>query len=175
MRKFLLLVALGVLAWIFMVPSCSTKFGCESASATAHADDGSCPESLDGAAHDQGWAAQRIASLPQREEGDSTHGLLYDSDGNETSLESGESGPEYETAKDLLPMRSKQAAGHVEAKAAAALRTAEEDFGVLVINNEPCDYASGVGCAEASALILSSGSTMVIWWPGGRTVVRGKG
>jgi hypothetical protein len=63
----------------------------------------------------------------------------------------------------------KQVAGHVEAKAAALMRYAEDRYGVLVINNPagPCPYASNIGCENAMRLILPKGSTIVVWWPGG--------
>lgn len=175
MRKFVFVVVLGVLAWIFVVPSCSTKFGCEAAGYVAHADSGSCPSSLDEAAQDRAWADARIAGLPQPDKGDRTNGLLYESDGEPIELESGESGDEYEAAEGFLRGRAggQQAAGHVEAKGAARLRNDDEVFGVLVINAEPCAYALRVGCVRVAALILASGSRLVIWSPKSRFEVQG--
>src|ERR1044072_4971139 len=84
-RKFVFFVALGVLAWIFVVPSCSTKFGCESAAAVAHADSGDCPSDVDEAAHDARWAADRLAAIAAEPE---TVGLFYDSDGAQLEFDS---------------------------------------------------------------------------------------
>lgn len=76
---------------------------------------------------------------------------------------------EYSTVLGDQP-KGKQAAGHVEPKAAAMMRTAGQVKGVLLINNPggPCPYASGIGCGQAMRLILPVGSTIVVWWPGGQ-------
>lgn len=170
----LVAVAIAVLAWIFVVPSCSTAFGCESAPATAHADSGSCPDGIDDAAEDAAWAADRIASI---KDDLITTGLLHDEDGTEVRIESGESGHAFERAWEYLQPYAgkqitdqpagKQAAGHVETKAAALMRDAEQTTGVLVINNPdgPCTYVSGAGCLTAIRLILPKGSSLVVWWP----------
>ncbi|MEU6261729.1 DddA-like double-stranded DNA deaminase toxin [Saccharopolyspora shandongensis] len=174
MRKALLTIAAIVVIIWWLSPG-SARFGCGSDQASAHAAAGSCPSSLEGAAEDAEWAADRIASMPVRGDGDPTTGLLYDSDGIETRITSGESGAAYEAAKGYISLPSKQVAGHVEAKAAATMRDAGETYAVLVLNNQPCTWASGVGCLRASAMILPSGSTMVLWWPnGGPTTVRGR-
>jgi hypothetical protein len=176
-RKLLVAVAIGVLAWIFVVPSCSTTFGCESAPATAHADSGSCPDDIDDAAADADWAADRITTI---KDDPITTGLLYDEDGTEHRIETGESGHAFERAWEYLKPYAgkqitdkpagKQAAGHVETKAAALMRDAEQTTGVLVMNNPdgPCTYVSGAGCLIAIRLILPKGSSLVVWWPGGR-------
>ncbi len=103
-----------------------------------------------------------------------TTGLLYtEADGeNPTTLTSGQSGDAFDLAWQYLqshsrqPPGSKQAAGHVELKAAALMRRDGDTYAVLVINSAPCTYASGIGCIRTSALILPKGSTMVVWWPG---------
>ncbi|TDQ04404.1 DddA-like double-stranded DNA deaminase toxin [Labedaea rhizosphaerae] len=183
MRKFVVAVVVAVLAWIFVVPSCSTTFGCESAPATAHADSGSCPDDIDEAAEDADWAADRIASI---EDDPVTTGLLYDEDGTEMRIESGESGDAYDLALEYLQVypssvvgdqpKGRQAAGHVESKAAALMRSAGQTSGVLVINHPrgPCPYASRVGCGAAMQLILPEGSTITVWWPGGHRAYRGR-
>jgi len=171
-RKFAVAVVVAVLAWIFVVPSCSTTFGCESATATAHADSGNCPDNVDDAAEDADWAADRIASL---EDADITTGLLYDEDGTEHRVESGERGDAYELAlsylRPVIGRTAPQAAGHVEPKAAALVRHAEQEQAVLVINNPegPCNYvAANIGCLRVVELMLPEGSTLTVWWPGGK-------
>jgi hypothetical protein len=127
----------------------------------------------------------RWAELQQRQltnaEATVTTGLLYtDTNGeNPTTLTSDERGSNFDLAWQYLqsvstikgqPLGSKQAAGHVEPKAAALMRHAGETYGVLVINNPagPCPYASGIGCVLAMRLILPKGSEMAVWWPGGQ-------
>jgi hypothetical protein len=48
-----------------------------------------------------------------------------------------------------------------------------DSYGVLVINNPdgPCPYVSDIGCEAAMRLILPKGSTIVVWWPGGKSKV----
>lgn len=88
-----------------------------------------------------------------------TTGLLYtDSNGEDpTTLTSEESGDAFALAWQYLqpasiikgqPLGSKQAAGHVEPKAAALMRYAGETYGVLVINN-PAGRART--CRESAA------------------------
>jgi SCP1.201-like deaminase len=183
-RKFLLVAALAILAWIFVVPSCSTKFGCAAAvGASAHAGNGDCPDSLQEAAQDSVWAADRLLSVAGE---DITTGLLYDEDGHEEKITSGRGGSAYDLALSYLKpyagsvLRDKppgsQVAEHVEAKAAAIMRDTGQTYGVLVINNPdgPCGYASGIGCTAAIELILPKGSTMVVWWPRGHQSYPGK-
>lgn len=183
MRKLFVAVVLAVLAWIFMVPSCSTTFGCESAPATAHADSGSCPDDIDEAAEDADWAVDRMATI---KDAPLTTGLLYDEDGTEIRIESGESGHAFELAMEYLGAypstvvrdrpQGKQAAGHTESKAAALMRDAGQTDGVLVINHPkgPCPFASNIGCGVAMQLILPEGSTITVWWPGGHRSYKGR-
>ncbi len=183
MRKFLFVVVLGVLAWIFVVPSCSTEFGCESAGgARAYAGSGECPSSSQAAAQDADWAADRMRFIA---DDDITTGLLYDEDGNEEKITSGRGGAHELAVEYLEPyagavLRDRppgsQVAEHVEAKAAAVLRDAEQSHGVLVINNPegPCGYASGIGCVAAIELILPAGTAMDVWWPRGHQRYTGR-
>ena len=167
-RKFLVVVALGVLAWIFVVPSCSTKFGCESAPATAHADDGNCPDDAEEAAQDANWARSRWATIKDRP---LTVGLFYDDDGVEHPFTSGE-GEEADHAAEVLrqvgaPSTAKgtyPAATHVEVKAAVAMRDADEETGVIVINHPDGPCVPGLGCSTAVPLVLPEGSSLVVWW-----------
>ncbi|HYS40155.1 MAG TPA: DddA-like double-stranded DNA deaminase toxin [Pseudonocardiaceae bacterium] len=48
----------------------------------------------------------------------------------------------------------------------AAVAHADEDCLHL---DGPCRYVSGIGCAAAMRLILPKGSTLVVWWPGGKS------
>jgi hypothetical protein len=106
--------------------------------------------------------------------------MLYDKDGHEEKIQTGESGHAFDLVVRYLQAyppsiirdqpKGQQAGGHVEAKAAALMRQVEQTTGVLVINNPegPCGYASGAGCAVIMQLILPTGSSVVVWWPGGR-------
>lgn len=170
MRKWLWIIALAVLAWIFVVPSCSAKFGCEAAGATAHAASEDCPSSLRAAAGDPEWAAARIASIATEP---ITTGLLYDDDGTEIEIDSKQSGEHFDLAlsylRPMLGNAARQAAGHVEPKAVALMRNGEQAYAVLVINNPqgPCGYTGGIGCERLAELMLPAGSELVVWWPGG--------
>jgi hypothetical protein len=110
-----------------------------------------------------------------------TTGLLYTETNGEdpTTITSGQSGTEFDLASQYLRAKAgsiirdqppgRQAAGHVEPKAAALMHHDRHAYGVLVINNDegPCTWASGPGCVALIELILPKGSTMVVWWPGG--------
>jgi hypothetical protein len=114
-----------------------------------------------------------------------TTGLLFtEANGeNPTTITSGHSGTEFQLALQYLQTypssvvkdlpKGQQAAGHAEAKAAALMRHDGDSYGVLVINNPdgPCPYVSGIGCEAAMRLILPKGSTIVVWWPGGKSKV----
>lgn len=183
LRKFMLGVGLAALVWVFVVPSCSDGFGCAAAgSQTTLADASDCPENLQEAAQDSEWAAERMRTIA--DDGITT-GLLYDEDGNEERITSGRGGAYGSVLAYLQPyggslLRDRppgsQVAEHVEAKAAAVLRDAEQTNGVLVINNPdgPCGYASGIGCIAAVELILRSGATMDVWWPQGHQRYTGR-
>lgn len=175
-------VALGLWFVVSHYPGGGGRFGCQAGAAVAHAEGGDCPTSASEAAGNARWAAARLATIA----GDSiTTGLLYDEDGHEEKIETGESGHAFDLAVQYLQPypstvvrgqpKGKQAAGHVEGKAAALLRNAGQVHGILVINNPtgPCPYASGAGCALIMQLILPKGSTIVVWWPGGRGTYEG--
>ena len=159
-----------------MRPACGL-----SGTGVAHADTSGCLD-LHNAAVDPAWAAQQ----QQRLTGSTlTTGLLYTTNSTDPGppITSGETGHSFDIAMRYLgPYAGKQiidrppghqAAGHVEAKAAALMRAADRKFGVLVINNAPCTYASGVGCGVAMTLILPIGSSVVVWWPGGHKTFDG--
>jgi SCP1.201-like deaminase len=114
-----------------------------------------------------------------------TTGLLFTEATGEDpiTLTSGQSGEEFQLALQYLQTypssvvkdrpQGQQAAGHAEAKAAALMRHDGDSYGVLVINNPdgPCPYVSDIGCEVAMRLILPKGSTLVVWWPGGKSEV----
>lgn len=154
----------------------NSQFGCQIHLVADSGKEEQCPATIAQAAGNAEWAADRISTIA----GDPiTTGLLYDQDGHEEKIGSGEGGTAYEQAMKYLSdysavlgdqPRGKQAAGHVEPKAAAMMRTAGQTDGVLLINNPsgPCPYASRIGCGRAMRLILPVGSTIVVWWPGGQ-------
>lgn len=148
MRKALLVVGAIIIFIWWLNGASDARFGCGDDQTSAHAASGSCPSTLGGAAEDAEWAADRIASLPVRDDGDPTTGLLYDSEGTETRITSGDSGSAYEAAKGYISLPSKQVAGHVEAKAAATMRDAGETFAVLVLNNRPAPTLPGLVVCE---------------------------
>ncbi|HEX3781874.1 MAG TPA: DddA-like double-stranded DNA deaminase toxin [Pseudonocardiaceae bacterium] len=177
----LVLVVVVVLGLWFVISHYhgNDQFGCQVDFPAAQAEvaDGVCPANLAEAATDAQWAAARIASIA---DAPITTGLLYDEDGHEERIESGQSGPAFEHAVQYLRPYAgiqifdrppgQQAAGHVEVKASALMRDAGLASGVLVINNPagPCGYVSNVGCPFIMELILPKGSSIVVWWPGGK-------
>ncbi|TDQ01277.1 DddA-like double-stranded DNA deaminase toxin [Labedaea rhizosphaerae] len=177
MRKFLFIVALGVLAWIFVVPSCSTKFGCESAPAVANADSGDCPSDIEDAESDAVWAAARLDKIKGEKP---TVGLAYDDDGTEQRYDSSKDATAKrvtEILRDLgvLPPRgTTDAANHVEMKVAADMRDGEVDGIVLVINNQngPCPAGDPqpLTCRSLLPKVLPEDATLTVWWrpPGGK-------
>ena len=186
-RKFVFVVALGILAWIFVVPSCSTEFGCDAAGAVAHADDGECPSGLEDAANDAEWAADRIASL-RAKKAKLTTGLFYDEDGAEHTHVSGydENSDRAEEALDeagveFPPAGRHPAAAHVETKIAAGMRDNDITFGVVVINHPggPCGADPATerrfSCGVVVPAILPEGSTLAVWFPGAVESVKLRG
>ena len=171
MRKFVLVVVLAVLAWIFVVPSCSTQFDCAAAPATAHADDNECPSSLDAAANDRAWAAARLATIQDE---DVTTGLLYDGDGGKVTLMSGKDSNSKLADKIIGELGGPKlwVATHVEVKAAAIMREKGISHAVLVINKDDgvCEIDSDgkprpYSCQGVVPRILPEGSTLAVWSP----------
>lgn len=166
MRKILVVAALLFLAWWLFIRPGTTEFGCDTAAAmTAHAattqaGSDECPPSAQAAAGDPAWAAERIDSIADSR---LTTGLLYDADGTEHTLSSGYD-DDAERVIDLLdevgaPFPGSgphPGAAHVEPKAAALLRDAEQTIGVMVINNEGgvCSGRQGLSCQEILPLLL---------------------
>lgn len=181
------ILVMAAVLWLILnfvyAPSCG-RFGCNyvpswlpQAAADSAGGDG-CPDSLDGAATDAGWAADRIASL-QHADAKVTTGLFYDQDGTQLTYSSG-----YDDHADLAeqalrdagvefpPVGRHPAAAHVEIKIAALMRENGVTYGVVVINNDrgPCgaDPTSGrrFSCGVAVPAILPAGSTLAVWFPG---------
>ena len=132
MRKLVFVAALAVLAWIFIVPSCSTEFDCDAAGSTARADTDECPGSVEEAAGNAGWAAARFATIRDER---LTVGLFYDPDGSRHRVESGKDSA-AERANELLrelgnlpPGASAFTADHVEAAQQAALGVEPDRIG----------------------------------------------
>lgn len=169
MRKFLLVVVLGVLAWIFVVPSCSTEFGCEASGAVAHADDQGCPSNVGDAAGNSEWAADQLASINDEK---ITTGLFYDEDGARHSFVSGENDAEHvaevlaKVGAPASPIGTYPAASHVEVKAAVAMRDGDVTSGVMVINHAGGPCPGDLGCANTLPYALPDGAWLVVWWRG---------
>jgi hypothetical protein len=164
-------VALVVMAWNVLVPSCSAPFGCEALGA-AHADDETCPTSIEGAVGDSAWAASRYETIKDRAE---TVGLAYDEDGTEHEFTSGED-DDADKAALLLRDRGVPAAkdgsypvaSHVEIKVAARMHDDDTKKVVLVINNRRgvCSYdvaQGGLGCQQALPYVLPDGAEIFVW------------
>lgn len=170
MRKFVFVAALAVLAWIFVVPSCSAQFGCAAVGPAAHADDNyQCPSTVDAAAGNAEWAADRLASIADQRQ---TTGLFYDEEGSEHEFDSSHDDAE-ELATEVLRQlgivgqnASLTVASHVEVKVAAAMRDKGIEKGVLVINRTTgvCS-AERYGCMEVVPMILTDGAQLVVWSP----------
>jgi hypothetical protein len=159
-----------------VVPSCSTKFGCEAAPlAAARADNDECPTSAQAAAGNARWAAARFDTIKDE---DLTVGLFYDADGTEHRFMSGRD-REAETAlkvgrkAGVFPSQGRfVVADHVEVKVAAAMREADVTFGVLVINNSggPCrlddnDEPEPLSCLAIVPKLLPREAKLTVWWP----------
>lgn len=171
MRKFVFVAALAILAWIIVVPSCSSDFGCAATTqSVARADkENDCPSSVEEAAGDADWAAARLASISDEPQ---TAGLFYDEDGAEHRFDSSHDDAE-KLATDVLrkvgivgPNATLTVASHVEVKVAAAMQDRDVARGVLVINR-----TTGVctgkqyGCAQVVPRILPDGARLVVWSP----------
>jgi len=174
MRKFLFVVVLAVLAWIFVVPSCSTKFGCDAAPAAAHAADAECPSDVEQAADDAAWAADRLDSIKDEHV---TTGLFYDEDGHRHDFVSGrddDAERAVEVGRDagVFPDKGRPVVvDHVEVKVAAAMRAGEVMAGVLVINNVggPCklignDQVAPMSCQAIMPGLLPPTASLTVWW-----------
>lgn len=174
MRKLLSVVVFATLAWVFVVPSCGTKFGCDAASARAHADAASCPTDIGQAATDAAWAAARLDTIKDKHV---TTGLFYDEDGHQHDFVSGRDDDADRTVDigrdaGIFPDRGRlYVVDHVEVKVAAAMRHGKVESGVLVINNpegvcDPTDRGEPepLSCLAIVPRLLPEGATLVVWW-----------
>jgi hypothetical protein len=129
-------------------PSCG-RFSCSYVpswwpQAQADSEDG-CPDSIDAAANDPGWAADRYASI----KGDKvTTGVFYDQDGMEHTVTSG---TEEISARILALLKS---SGKVDMPPVGP-HSAEEG---------PCPGA--YSCTVVLPAMLPAGATLTVWWPG---------
>jgi hypothetical protein len=170
-RKFIVVAALGILAWVLVVPSCSTQFGCESAPAVANAAGGDCPSDIDDAESDATWAAARLDKIKDEKP---TVGLAYDEDGTEHRYDSSKDATANrvdEIPRDLgvlPPHATTNAANHVEMKVAADMRDGERESIVLVINNQngPCPDGDPkpLTCTTLVPKVLPEDATLTVWW-----------
>lgn len=155
-----------------------SKFGCQAGGTLAHADDATCPASIQQAVKDPQWAAARLATIPRT--GSTTTGLFYDPDGHEIHFTSGEDlnadrvNQILRQAGVAFPAKgvAYPASSHVEAKAAAIMRDVGVDYGVMVINNEGGVCSGDYGCEQVLDAVLPPGATLVVWSP--PTIGKGK-
>lgn len=172
------IVVLAAVLWFLLnflyAPSCG-RFACSFEPAwlpraQAVVADG-CPEGLDGAASDAGWAAARIESIADAKV---TTILAYDEDGTEYRFRSGEDEDELRVSRALEelkypPDRSGRypAAAHAEAKAAFWMRETGTTLMVAVINNSKGVCADSLqSCTAIVSALLPTGSVLVVWEPG---------
>jgi hypothetical protein len=181
------ILVMAAVLWLILnfvyAPSCG-RFACSyvpswlpQAQADSATGDG-CPDSLEGAATDAEWAADRIESLREKD-AKVTTGLFYDPDGTQHNYSSG-----YDEDSDLAeqalrdagvefpPVGRHPAAAHVETKIAALMRENGITYGVVVINNDrgPCGADPTAerrfSCGVSVPAILPAGSTLAVWFPG---------
>lgn len=135
------------------------------------------------------WADKKAAALPDFRS--RTNGWLFANPDGGYLLVSGtrdvddkpdsllEPGIEFlNEARDIPKeehLNFKQAAEHVETKAATLARLKEFERTALVINNPkgPCGWASGIGCIKSVSRILPKGYTMVVYSPAGKEIFTG--
>lgn len=172
----LVLVAVVVFGVYFVINHYvgdTSRFGCQTDSAIAHADSDECPADIDAAAGDAEWAADRIATIPRTTS--ATTGLFYDVNGHETRYTSGQE--EISTRVDAFlrasravrmpPVGQHPAATHVEVKVAMTMREQHVDRGVLVINNPEGPCPGAYSCQQVLDVLLPPGAPLTVWWPGG--------
>lgn len=184
MRRLTTLLVLAFLAWLLFWPD-DEPFSCDAAPTpgAAHADTG-CPTSIDGAATDPEWAADRIAEINSTRATDRkpyTYGEFYDEDGTAHLYESGRAGSKeaIEVGYDIgafEPPGAPYSVDHVEVKVAAAMRSNDLESGVLVINNPggPCaaEDSEIPSCRVLVPQLLPEDATLVVWWPENGTPVK---
>ncbi|HWE90703.1 MAG TPA: DddA-like double-stranded DNA deaminase toxin [Pseudonocardiaceae bacterium] len=147
----------------------------------AHADSADCPSTVESAASDAKWAADRLKTIPRT--GSMTTALFYDEDGIEhrfTSQQDDDSEMALRVGRQagVFPNRGRPVVvDHVEVKAAAGMWDGYLAAGVMVINNSdgPCGRTTDgtvqpLSCLAIVPKLLPPGTTLVVWWqqPGGQ-------
>ena len=171
-----IVVAVAVL-WLLLnfvyAPSCG-RFGCSYVPSwwpQAHAGTvDACPANTGAAANDRNWAADRYATIKDK---DPTVGLFYDEDGTEHTITSGgealsgriDALLRASGRVDMPPVGQHPAATHVEVKAAMMMRESALTAGVVVINNEEGPCPGIYSCTRVLPVVLAPGSTLTVWWP----------
>lgn len=181
MRKFLgrlVLATLVVLGLWYVIGHYTDgpTFGCDAGPHITADDPGDCPPTVFAAEADPQWATQRWATIRTAKV---TTGLFYDRDGAEHLFTSG-ADADARHAADVLrvvgaaasPLGTYPAASHVEIKAAVRMRDVGETQGVLVINNPTGPCVGILSCGAALDRVLPPGSTLVVWWPDSRGMMR---
>jgi hypothetical protein len=173
-------VVLAAALWLLLnfvyAPSCG-RFACGYEPAwlpQAEADSGSCPDDVKGAATDDAWAADRLATIADEP---TTKGLFYDEDGTEHSFTSSPRDEHADRVNELLrelrylpPGATTSIADHVEAKVAASMRDNTVMSGVLIINHPagPCPpeatSTQPLSCRSLVPILLPKGASLTVWW-----------
>jgi RHS repeat-associated protein len=113
-----------------------------------------------GAASGAGVAAEDAAPDLAAYAGGKTSGVLVRADGSQVPLESGYDGPALDLSKPRPGMNG-NIVSHVEAHAAAIMRSEGLDDATLYINRMPCGGANG--CMLNVSRMVPSGSTLNIY------------
>jgi hypothetical protein len=166
--------ALWLILNFLYAPSCG-RFACSYVPSwwpQAAADSGdACPDNITAAISDADWAAARIETIKDAK---LTTGLFYDSDGTEHRIVSGHEDISTRV-EDLLrasgkvtmpPVGTHPAISHVETKVAMMMREKEVTAGVVVINNEEGPCPGLYSCQAVLGVVLPTGYTLTVWWPG---------
>jgi hypothetical protein len=175
----IVLVAVVVLGLYYVwshYTGAKTDFGCElSGVGMAHAESDQCPLGIEQAASDPIWSAARLATIAHDKV---TTGLFYEVDGTEHRFTSGPDDlanrvDSFVRASGVVAMPAvgqHPAATHVEAKVAMTMREQNVGRGVLVINNPRGPCTGAYSCTQVIGVLLPAGSSLTVWWPGGRTM-----
>ena len=181
------ILVMAAVLWLLLnfvyAPSCG-RFGCGYEPAwwpQAAADSGDvCPDSIDAAANDSTWAADRLDTIADEPQ---TAGLFYDPDGAVHEFDSSHDADEDQATAALGivgPNARLTVASHVVVMVAAAMRSGDITKGVLVINRMTGVCGGGkFSCAEVVPRILPEGAQLIVWSPkeiaAGEPIVFGEG
>ena len=129
--------------------------------------DGTGGEAMDAVLEDLGLEAAGDVAADTGEEvelaaygGTKTSGILYGDNGEAYELQSGYDGPSQGLPKPRPGMNG-NIVSHVEAHAAALMRTEDMDEATLLINRSPC--AGSNGCLENVSRMVPEGKVMNIY------------